>query len=272
MSTQQEEFEEESPNELSLNERMFLSLRHITKSFKMSIVITIVSVVLTICILCEINDYYTHGDTIEETLESITWLGVGAVIIGTGMGIWFVVKMMPLQKKLDRLRAEYTEQAYYLTLGMSTHKEDVVMDFLEVLFEVFPELKETQIKNLKETGYDVDLHEIVLEDDEGSYTFDACEDTKFGKLLVKNFSKPSTSFDEIKECVEIAKDNFKKRGKTNVFRLICLAKKFDKDVIQEYDKLKDESPPLDLILVTESGFLSVKISRKVDDIYIEKNN
>ncbi len=258
-----------SPLELSLQERMYLALRPLTQTVSFSVITSAVVIVIVIFMLGDVAEYYNGNLDAESTLESVSSFSILLIIVAIAYIIWYIIRMRPLQKELDKLRNEFTEQSYFLTLGMSSHGEDVVMDFLQVLFEVFPELKKTAIKSFEKTGYTVDLHEIVLTDrNEGeNYVFDTCEDTKYGKFLVKNFSEESVNFEKIEKCAKMAKDNFKKRGNANVMRLVCLAKKFDKDVIEKYEKLmkNKEIAPIDLILVTENGFLPLKISKKLDD-------
>ena len=49
--------------------------------------------------------------------------------------------MRPLQKRLDGLRREFTKRNYFLTLGLTSHKENIVLDILDAMFEVFPEFQ-----------------------------------------------------------------------------------------------------------------------------------
>ena len=85
--------------------------------------------------------------------------------------------------------------------------------------------------------------------------------------MIKHFSKESVNIEDLEECTKIAKTNFKKRGNPYVMRLVCLAKKFDDDALSKYKKLLNdkENPPVDLIIVTENGYIPLKISERVVD-------
>jgi len=264
------------PEELSLTERMYLMMRPMQRAIYWSLIGAVAVIILSGMLwdtIIEIDDFVLKGEevhpqSIQESIEEAYFFVAAILVVGIGTIIWYAVQMRPVQKKLDALRREFTKENYFLTLGLTSHDEDVVLDIFDAMFEIFPELKQMEINSFEKTGYTLDMHPTEISDRKGGvYTFDAAEETKAGYFLIKYFSKELINIEDVEECTKIAKNKFRKRGNPNVMRLVCLAKNFDEDVLSEYKKLlKDkESPPVDLVLVTENGYSPIKISERVVD-------
>ena len=57
--------------------------------------------------------------------------------------------------------------------------------------------------------------------------------------------------------IKIINENYR-----DVFRVVCLARNFDTEILKEYEKLKKLlDAHLDLIIVTDNGFSGLKISK-----------
>ena len=88
--------------------------------------------------------------------------------------------------------------------------------------------------------------------------FDIVTDTDNGQFIIKHFKKKA-SYDDLKECLNVVKVE----GWSSILRLVCIAEDFDSDILKKYEKLVGtELLPLDLILVNEKGFQTLKISDK----------
>ena len=165
-------------------------------------------------------------------------------------------------------KLQYVTQSYYFTLSASTHgKDQIDIDFFNIAEGVFPELQREKLKNLKKTCKEWEVPSLLLEGGSkgemgGDYEFDISVETKDGFFVVKHFKKDQVSFEDVREAIITAKDGHSSRK--GIFRMVCLANSFSKDVVDRHKDLEKSAKrkvPLDLIAVREKGFSVVKISR-----------
>lgn len=206
---------------------------------------------------------------LNYSFSTIQSAGIVATAILIAMVLWLVLRGRRIKKELRRVRSDYTNQAYYFTLSTSTFgdEEDISMDFFEIAQEIFPELKEEDIRSVKKTGKELEVEDLIIEDEEKKkkkeFHFNVVAKTKEGYFLITDFANKEVSYADLEEMVKIAKENFggwiRSKG---IFRIVCLAKNYDDKAIRGYDKLQekdDEKVPIDLIAVGEKGFSFVKI-------------
>ena len=186
------------------------------------------------------------------------YAGTIAAISGTAIA-WFAHKGKSEQSQLRTIMKKYTNDSYFLAMGLTSHKNDknIINDFYDMCLEVFPELKQADKESLKETGKTLELEDLTLELEDGDYTF-TVGDISNKKFIIKYFEKTPVNYEQLNEYLQITWDEY---GGNNIFRLICLAKNFDSNILKKYTKLMEsKNIPLDLILVTDNGFSGLKIS------------
>ena len=133
---------------------------------------------------------------------------------------------------------EYTDQAYLLALSLSgrTKDDDISLDFFNIARDIFPEIKKADVESVKETGEELGVEELTLEDKKkGDYTFDLVSDKLSGntRFVIKCFEKKA-SYDDLEECCNTA---YKEWGKDHIFRLVCLAENFDSKILKRYEEI-----------------------------------
>lgn len=224
----------------------------------------------------DICDKFTFfaGEYDEKIIPSLfgafkgmmTFIIITMILLGA-IGIWVFVRGKSIRDDLNRTRNDYTNQAYFFVLSTATHgkREDIAMDFFDVAEDVFPELKREEVLSLEKKGEEWEVEDVTIEDGEKKeFRFNVVAKTKEGFFVVRYFTKDQVSYGDVRETLEIADENFKTWNK-DVFRLVCLAKSFSKDVYKNYELLADKKIPLDLILVHEKGFSFAKIgTEKLD--------
>ncbi len=174
-----------------------------------------------------------------------------------GMIIWWILKGGTIHKRMNQIKRQYTTQAYYFTLQTSLHGDNIVEDFFDIALEIFPEIKDEEIKSIQKTGNELEIQSTIIEK-HGNYELDIEQPTKEGHFLVKNFQSPKVSFNEVEGLVKIVKDEY---GKDKLLRLVCLAKSFDRSIIEKYEELKVEKNFLDLIEIRDKGFRVISLGK-----------
>ena len=174
-----------SPEELEIHERMYLMMKPLQSAISISVVGAAIGLVFAIFMMDSLGNlkelvYQSSGNVPIEDFnqyadEIVLWIWI--ILVGSGgCLVFYVLKMRPVQKKLDALRREFTKESYFLTLGLTSHGKDVALDVFDAMFEIFPELKETQISSFEKTGYSLDMHPHEIADRKGGiYLFDAAE-------------------------------------------------------------------------------------------------
>ena len=153
-----------------------------------------------------------------------------------------------------------------LALSVSGREsEEADLDFFNIARDVFPELKKLDIESMKKSGEEIEVEDMTVEVKDSfyrnkrDYTFDIVTDTSGGKFIIKYFKKKA-SYDDLEQCWNAVKY----QNWSSTLRLVCIAEDFDSDILKKYEKLAvlDPNAPLDLILVNEKGFQTLKISDK----------
>ena len=258
---------EGDPNELSLHERMLL----ITKSFQSVLGLSAVVVVVCLCLAVVIILGFQNpilqdiaNDPENDVTHAISDVAIILAILCSLLLAWFAKSQIKNHTESERVIKEYTDQAYLVALSVSgrTKDEDISLDFFNIARDVFPEIKKADIKSVKETGEELGVEELTLEDKKkGDYTFDLVSEEISGdnKFLIKCFEK-KVSYDDFEECCKIAS---KEWGKDHIFRLVCMAENFDSKILKSYEEIREIGEfPVDLILYNEKGFGILKISEK----------
>jgi hypothetical protein len=246
--------------ELSIQEQMYIYTKNYSKMFPKVVIIFGSLLILSLCIFQNLQIINLLTDPSSKYL--ILYAGTIAVISGTAIA-WFGIKGKNEQSQLRSIIKKYTNDSYFLALGLTSHKNDenIITDFYDMCLSVFPELKQADKESLKETGKTLELEYLTLELDNGDYTF-TVGDISNKKFIIKYFQKTPVNYEQLNEYLKITQDEYG----GNIFRLICLAKNFDNNILKKYTKLMESKKiPLDLILVTDNGFSGLKISEIMTD-------
>jgi hypothetical protein len=199
----------------------------------------------------------TEVDIMKTTLNYIQILVYTLVLTSGGALAWYIIRGRKHGSELTDIIQTYTRQAYFLALGLTAHGngKNISFDFYEIAKNIFPELKEADKKSWKKSGKHSEAEKVILKNKK--YAFDLVSTSSTGKFVIKHFQKTEVNYENIKECMKIAKDEFG----NDVLRLVCLADNFDKKILQKYDEL--DNIPTDLIIVTKEGFSALKISEQI---------
>ena len=172
------ETELDDPLELSLHERMLL----ITKSFQAVLGLSAVVVVVCLCLAVLIILGFQNptlqdipNDPEKDVGHNISDVAIILAILCSLLLAWFAKSQIKNHRESERVVKEYTDQAYLVALSVSgrTNDEDISLDFFNIARDVFPEIKKADIKSVKETGEELGVEELTLEDKKkGDYTFD----------------------------------------------------------------------------------------------------
>ena len=180
------------------------------------------------------------------------------------MVVWVLKAGRKIYQQNNDINRDYTHQNYLLALSVYGREGDAYLDFYEIARDVFPELKKLDIESVKKSGEEMEVKELTVKYEswrgkkKGDYTFDIVTDTDGGKFIIKYFKKKA-SYDDLEQCWGAVKY----QNWSSTLRLVCIAEDFDSDILKKYEKLVGtDTLPLDLILVNEKGFQTLKISDK----------
>ena len=255
----------DDPLELSLQERMNLSVKNFTWLLRSTAVLAGVFLIVgLLIILAQQIDYADQQGDIHTA-------SIFICLIAGGFIGWSVITGRKHNSENLSIIREYTHQSYLITLSVTnrTKDDDASMNFFnDVARNVFPELKLADIEFMKKSGEEIEVEELTLEDKKkGDYTFDVVFDYKKTIFLVKDFKKNKATYDDLEECLSVAIEQFGNK----ILRLVYLAEDFDSSILKNYQKLSDisKAPPLDLILYNEKGFSTLKVSNVTPNLYPE---
>ena len=257
------ETELDDPLELSLQERMSLSVKGYTNAL---IGIGIITAAVFICVGYAMAIFGTWTDLLpEDVVGTLNGLFILIMIISGGTFVWLLRSGRKIYSENESINREYTHQNYLLTLSVSGREsEDVSLDFYNIARDIFPELKKLDVESAKKSGEEIEVEDMTVEvkdywgRNKRDYTFDIVTDTSGGKFIIKYFKKKA-SYDDLEQCWNAVKY----QNWSSTLRLVCIAEDFDSDILKKYEKLVGtDTLPLDLILVNEKGFQTLKISDK----------
>ena len=257
----------DNPLELSLQERMNLSV----KGYRNALIgIGIVAFVILIASVYRTVVYYSNTDLffsseVANVADAMNTLDLFVLMISAFCVIWVLKAGRKIYGENESINREYTQQNYLLTLSVSGREsEDASLDFYNIARDIFPELKKLDVESMKKSEEEIEVEDMTVEVKDSfyrnkrDYVFDIVTDTSRGKFIIKYFKKKA-SYDDLEQCWNAVKyQNWNDR-----FRLVCIAEDFDSDILKKYEELvAADTLPLDLILVNEKGFQTLKISDK----------
>ena len=257
------ETELDDPLELSLQERMSLSVKGYTNAL---IFIGLVTIGILVCVAYAIIIFQTWADLFpDDVMNAIYTIFALICLFSGGTFVWLVSSGVKIYRENESINREYTQQNYLLTLSVSGREsEDAGLDFYNIARDIFPELKKLDVESVKKSGEEIEVEDMTvgvkdyIYRNKGDYTFDIVTDTDGGKFIIKYFKKKA-SYDDLEQCWNAVKY----QNWSSTLRLVCIAEDFDSDILKKYEKLVGtELLPLDLILVNEKGFQTLKISDK----------
>jgi len=181
--------------------------------------------------------------------DVVTLIVIVMLLLG-GMGIWWLIKGRKIKKEMKEIKNQYIKQAYYFVLQTSTHEVDAIEDFFNIAIDIFPELKEQEIKSLKKKEEELSIEETILKDAE-NYKLDAAQNTREGDFIIKNFEQDEVNFSDINTLVKAISKSYKDK---DVFRIVCLGKSFSDSISKKFNELEIKKIVLDLIRITDKGF------------------
>ena len=243
--------------ELSIQEQMYIYSKNYSKMFPRAAGLFVVILVLSLGIFQNMNLNNLLFDPLSEYL--ILYTIVIAGISGSAI-LWFIINGKKQHSKLKDVLRKYTNDSYFLALGLTSHKNDknIIGDFYEMCLSVFPELKKADKESLKETDEVLELEELTLEIEDKDYLLTVVTVSN-KKFIIKYFGQTNVDYDQLKEYVKIVNKEFG----PDIFRVVCLARNFDSKILKKYETLQYDIP-VDLIIVTDNGFSGLKISDYVN--------
>ena len=182
--------------------------------------------------------------------EGVVILIAIVMIILGGMGIWWLIKGRKIKEEMKKIKNQYIKQAYYFVLQTSTHEVNATEDFFNIAIDIFPELKEQEIKSLKKKGEELSIEETILGETD-DYKIDAAQNTREGYFIIKNFEQEKVNFSDINTFVKAINKSYKDE---DVFRIVCLGKSFNDSISKKYNELEIKKKVLDFIRITDKGF------------------
>lgn len=189
-------------------------------------------------------------------LATVVGFIVLSMMVLLGMIAWFLVKGRKIKKEMKDVKAEYIRSSYYFWFQTSIPKgENNLEKFMNLAIEVFPELKEAKLKaQKKKKEWNIQKTKRQYK----NYVFDIAIKTSEGYFLVKNFEN-IINIEDVKKMLKITSQFYKDK---EVFRLVCLAKKYeglfdtDGDPTDKAIELSDKKYNFryDLIILEENNF------------------
>ena len=251
--------------ELSVQERMNLSVKGYTNALIGLVVLAVFLIVVAVygvTIYQDTVDLSDASDAVSSAFYFIMLL-CGACLV------WLAINGKKIYRENRSINREYTQQAYLIALSLSSRTgDDASLDFYDIARDIFPELKKLDVESMKESGEGIDVEGLEVDigwawEKKTKYTFDIVQNTKYGDFIIKDFKKKA-SYNDLEQCLKVTKirDNLK-----NGLRLVCLAEDYDSDILKKYEeleKVKKGLIPVDFILVNEKGFSVLKISEEIE--------
>ena len=187
---------------------------------------------------------------------NIMMITIGFVIAGLAIMGYQIVRSNKMRKELKELRDELVRQSYLLNFQTTIPTGSSSLEkIMHLACTVFPELDKEKVSELTKSqtiSYRSNGVDKI-------YTFDSVLLTNEGNFIVKFFDYAVT-FEDIEELVEAVSDYFRDE---KVFRVICVAKKYDKilesDILDEKMNHLKRSFNIDLILESENAYSTIWI-------------
>ena len=188
------ETELDDPLELSLQERMSLSVKGYTNAL---FGIGIVAIGILVCVAYGVAIFQVWADLFPDDVTNAIYTVFALIcLISGGTFAWLVRSGVKIYRKNESINREYTHQNYLLTLSVSGREsEDAGLDFYNIARDIFPELKKLDVESVKKSGEEIEVEDMTvgvkdyIYRNKGDYTFDIVTDTDGGKFIIKYFKK-----------------------------------------------------------------------------------
>lgn len=245
--------EDENEATLSLSERAHLNARALYNvgaglfwGIVALIILTSVAMVAWYLLRAELAKYgevgeaelgFTPYDTSEYPTEllnviveqqgTIFSLLVLILIVLAGILGWLLLRGLRAYGRLEEWDKDYLDEAYILNFETTLPKgETTGQKILNQARSIFPEIRTLKKKKGKSE------EEIISESlncTVDSYILDVALETKEGYFIVKDFKDKVVTLEELKQLIKI----IGKIKDGNIFRIICVAKEYDKSLLQQ---------------------------------------
>ena len=141
----------DDPLELSLQERMNLSVKNFTWLLMVAVVLTVLSLIIGLLVILAQQIDYVDQQVDIQSLAIFLCLMTGGFLVWNG-----ITGRKHNSENLSIIR-EYTHQSYLITLSVTnrTKDDDASMNFFnDVARNVFPEIKLADIESIKKSRYE----------------------------------------------------------------------------------------------------------------------
>ena len=154
------ETELDDPLELSLQERMSLSVKGYTKTLVAIGVVTLAILfsALYAAAIIQISPVFSTEGNASYVAEVLYFVG----IVSGGCFVWILKTGRKIYKENEIVVREYTHQAYLMALSVYGREGDTDLDFYEIARDVFPELKKLDIKSEEKSGKEMEVEELTV--------------------------------------------------------------------------------------------------------------
>ena len=184
------------------------------------------------------------------TIYNMSLFFIAILCVQGAMGFQ-IIRGTRMKKKMKQLRDELVRQSYLTIFDTLTPVGSSPLEkIMHLSCSVFPEIDKEKVRELTKSQT---VH-YRSDGQDRFYTFDSILETNEGNFIVKFFDDTVT-FEHVEELVVAASDYFQDE---KVFRVICVAKKydqiFDSDILDDkMNKLKRKFR-IDFILEKENDY------------------
>ena len=241
-------------DELSIQDQMYIYTLNYARLFCGFAIV--LGVILALILLLFEHTYHNNF------LSGISATFLTLFIIIVPILAWSIITGKKKMSDLGQIMTKYTNDVYFMALGLTPHKNDknIPEDFYKMCLSVFPKLKEANKKSLEKTGEVLEFKKLTFKDDDDDNSFSVTipNSVLYGDeiFIIKYFEKTNVDYDQLNQYIKIINKYFK----SDISRIVCLARNFDTGILNEYEKLRKLSDAdLDLIIVTDNGFSGLKI-------------
>ena len=248
-------------DELSVQEKMYIYTLDYARLFLGFAIVLgfILAFILLIFEYAYRNNFLFEGD------NEIFSVFITLFIIIVPILVWLIITGKKKISDVTQTMNKYTNDVYFMALGLTSHKNDknIPEDFYKMCLSIFPHLKRDNKKSINKTGKGLEFKKIPLEADCTSFavTLPGSFYDSNGEFIIAYFDETNVDYDKLNEHIKLIKKHYSRRNEMRLARLIFLARNYDAEILNEYEKLKKSfGADLDLVIVTDTGYSGLKIS------------